>query len=96
MADARKQEELADLFRRTARAHHEVFVDVEGEDPEWPMWYAHHLTDDLNELAGSDWSRSEVVHLLIVSDREYTIAGSPGDWPEYYAAYFLDEDDGGD
>ena len=28
---------LAELFKQTGEAHHEAFLDTDGEDPEWPL-----------------------------------------------------------
>jgi len=34
---------LATLLDEVADAHHDAFAASDGEDPEWPRWYAHHV-----------------------------------------------------
>lgn len=31
---------LASLLRETGQAHHQAYIDTDGDDPEWPRWYA--------------------------------------------------------
>jgi hypothetical protein len=38
-----RQEELAALFREVGAAHHRAFATTNGDDPDWPTWYAEHL-----------------------------------------------------
>ena len=35
---------IAELFRAAGQAHERAFAATNGEDPEWPVWYARHLT----------------------------------------------------
>jgi hypothetical protein len=30
----------SDLFRATAEDHHRAFLETDGLDPDWPLWYA--------------------------------------------------------
>jgi hypothetical protein len=43
MSDEVTVERLAALFKQTGEAHHEAFLDTDGDDPEWPLWYAKYL-----------------------------------------------------
>jgi hypothetical protein len=37
--------DLANLLNETAEAHHKAFAATEGEDPDWPIWYADYFID---------------------------------------------------
>lgn len=80
-------EEVAALLRDTAQAHHEAFADVDGADPEWPLWYAEHLAPRLRELLQPELTVSELVHSLMLADEAH-----PGDrdWAETYAALLVE------
>jgi hypothetical protein len=38
-------DELANLLNETAEARHKAFAATEGDDPDWPIWYADHLLE---------------------------------------------------
>ena len=42
--------QIVDLLADTGAAHHEAFVASNGEDPEWPIWYAERLQAPLGKL----------------------------------------------
>jgi hypothetical protein len=79
---------VAAVLRETARAHHQAFLASDGEDPEWPSWYADRLQASL-AAAGIDLTRSVIVYLLVACEREFPDAGR--DWPERYAERFVSE-----
>jgi len=66
-------------------AHHDAFVDVDGVDPEWPLWYASYLADRLRDSAGFAGTRSELVYWLVRLDKEYGEADSAIPWARFYA-----------
>ena len=41
---------LAKLLNETAEAHHKAFAATEGEDPDWPIWYADYLLDKMRKM----------------------------------------------
>ena len=85
------KERLALLLREAGSAHHKAFRSTNGDDPEWPIWYAEFLQTGLNELLSVHWTKSEVVYLLLRAEKERSaITPQPG-WPEYYAASFVRE-----
>jgi hypothetical protein len=43
-------DELANLLNETAEAHHKAFAATEGEDPDWPLWYADYLLEKLRRM----------------------------------------------
>jgi hypothetical protein len=90
MSDEKKAERLAALFARTGQAHHEAFSDTDGQDPEWPLWYAAHLQDCLEPFLAAPLTRSRLVFRLIGADDEHRATESDVPWPEYYARRFLE------
>ncbi|MCB0202064.1 MAG: hypothetical protein KDI03_18505 [Anaerolineae bacterium] len=83
--------QLADLLRATVAAHHHAFIDVDGADPEWPIWYAAYLHARLPELQGVALTQSEWVFLLVLAEQRRLREGSNEHWPDYYAGVFLEE-----
>lgn len=78
--------ELEELLAAAGPAHHQAFIETDGEDPEWPLWYAEHLQDDLSAVLGASLTKSRLTYLLI--DMEEKRAGHAPDspWPSFYAA----------
>ncbi len=79
--------EVTALLRETAQAHHEAFAEVDGADPDWPLWYAEHLAPRLRELLHTDLTVSELVHSLIIADEAHP---DDSDWAETYAALLVE------
>ncbi|MFQ5947652.1 MAG: hypothetical protein ACE5KX_02165 [Acidimicrobiia bacterium] len=90
MIDVEPARLLADLLRETGEAHHEAFIESDGVDPEWPLWYADHLHDRLPDLIGTGLTKSKLVWLLVEADRQRTADAPESDWPSYYADFFLE------
>lgn len=82
--------QLKELFREVGHAHHEAFADVDGADPEWPTWYAGHLHRRLCTLLHADFTRSELIYLLVLVDRERGMHAPGAEWAGFYARFFVD------
>jgi hypothetical protein len=78
-------QQLADLFAEAGRAHHQAFSEVDGADPEWPIWYAEYLIDRLRTLLDAPLTKSELIHALVHLGRRPSV-----DWPKEYARYFVE------
>lgn len=89
MTDRDTMEQLAALFRETAEAHQAAFAACDGEDPEWPLWYAAHLQARLNALLGNDLTKSEIVWGLVSAENERQ-EEEDDDWSMFYADFFDD------
>ncbi len=77
--------QLTALLKETGAAHHHAFIETDGADPDWPIWYAEYLVDKVPALLGSTPTRSKLVHLLMQLE-EARLAESPeADWAEFYA-----------
>jgi glutaredoxin len=76
---------VAALLEETGRAHHEAFADSDGEDPEWPLWYANYSRDKLAEQFGLDYTKSKLIYCLMRADIEHRARAPATGWTEFYA-----------
>jgi hypothetical protein len=90
--DAERAQRLADLLSETAHAHHQAYAHTDGEDPEWPIWYAGYLHERIATLLDTPFTRSELVYLLVAAAREHAARDPQADWPAFYATFFLSGD----
>jgi hypothetical protein len=80
---------IAELLRGAGQAHHHAFAATNGEDPEWPAWYARYLTPALSDLLGTSFAPGALAEALGKADAEHRAMAPSQDWAEYYAAWFL-------
>jgi len=83
--------DLIEFFNETQRVHHRAYFDVDGFDLDWPIWYADYMHARLNNLIHALCTRSELVYLLVMVEKErarLSPAGLP--WAEYYADFFVE------
>ena len=80
---------IAELLRAAGQAHHHAFAATNGEDPEWPSWYARHLTPALPELLGAPLAPEALAEQLRAADAEHRAKAPSQDWAGYYADWFL-------
>ena len=81
---------LAGLLRQTGHDHHQAFIETDGDDPEWPIWYAEYLEHKLPEHIGRQPTRSEIIYLLLGAANAQEAGKSEEPWPEYYARFILE------
>ncbi len=84
------QEQITALFRESGPAHHKAYIETNGADPDWPIWYAAYLHERLSKLLKGSFTKSELVCLLIEADKEHKQKAKGTDWPSYYAQFFLE------
>ncbi len=82
-------DELAELLRRAGKAHHQAYIETDGEDPEWPLWYADYLHDKVPEHLGRQPTKSELVYLLLAAAKRQDVEANDDPWPEYYAGFLI-------
>jgi NAD(P)H-hydrate epimerase len=87
MSDSRTR--IAELLRGVGQAHHQAFAATNGDDPEWPAWYARYLTPALPELLGVAVTPEALAGQLRTVDAEHRAKAPTQDWAEYYAGWFL-------
>lgn len=85
------REQITALFVEAADAHHRAFDAVNGDDPEWPMWYARYSLKRLNELLPVRLTESTLVWLLVQADRAFRSQRPDVRWQEFYADAILAE-----
>ena len=83
-------QQLSDLFMQTGHAHHQAFIEVDGNDPDWPLWYADHLRKPLGKHLNAEFTKSELVYLLVLADKEHPLEAPGSPWPNYYARFFIE------
>ena len=76
--------DLERLFRDAGAAHHQAYLETDGADPEWPLWYAQHLFPSLSPLI-EGLTQSELVYHLVTWDKEMRATGEGRPWPTVYA-----------
>lgn len=88
MAEIDIAQELEDLFRKTGSAHNKAFIKTNGEDPDWPLWYADYLLEKLGKLLNAKFTKSELVYLLVMVEKEREMMAPGADWVVYYTNFF--------
>jgi glutaredoxin len=84
------QNEIADLLTDTGAAHHQAFSATNGEDADWPIWYAEHLQRSLGALLHADFTRSQLVYCVMNAEFERAARAPDADWSRYYAEHFAE------
>ena len=67
------------------KAHHQAFIEQNGKDPDWPIWYANYLQTPLSEILNADLTQSQIVYLLVMLDAKQSLEAPAGNWRRYYA-----------
>ena len=87
--DTEVRDGIADLLRQTGHAHHEAFLDTDGADPDWPIWYADYAHDKLRDQFGVTFHKSQLIYCLMSAEIEHQARAPDSDWPEFYANELL-------
>jgi hypothetical protein len=82
-------DELANLLNETAEAHHEAFAATEGEDPEWPIWYADYLIEKMRQMLKAKFTKSELIYLLVSAEKKNGVVAPGAYWPRFYANFII-------
>ena len=81
--------ELANLLNEAAEAHHKAFTASEGEDPDWPLWYADYLLEKMRQMLKARFTKSELIYLLVSADKKNGVIAPGAYWPRFYAKYII-------
>jgi NAD(P)H-hydrate epimerase len=81
-------DELAALFVETGDRHHQAYIESDGSDPDWALWYAPYVQTKLWDRLGRLLTRSEVVYLLVGADLAVRNGSDAADWAKAYAKHF--------
>jgi NAD(P)H-hydrate epimerase len=82
-------DELANLLNETAEAHHKAFAATEGEDPDWPIWYADYLLDKMRQMLNAKFTKSELIYLLVSAEKKNRVVAPGAYWPRFYANFII-------
>lgn len=82
-------DELAILLNETAEAHHKAFAATEGEDPDWPLWYADYLIEKMRQMLNAKFTKSELIYLLVMAEKKNGVVAPKAYWPRFYAKFFV-------
>ena len=82
-------DELANLLNETAEAHHKAFAATNGEDAEWPIWYADYLLDKMRRMLNSKFTKSELIYILVSAEKENGRMAPGAHWPRFYANFIV-------
>lgn len=84
-------EDLKALFAETGKAHHQAFIEVDGDDAEWALWYADYIQQKISDILNATLTKSELVYALVHLDRTMRKEAPETDWRTYYAEYFIQQ-----
>lgn len=90
MPESERKKRIRQLFLEVGEAHQLAFKDVGGADPEWPMWYAEYLQDKISDLLNIHITKSELVYLIVLGDKEQPLRAPGADYAKYYARFFAE------
>lgn len=82
-------DELANLLNETAEAHHKAFTVTNGEDAEWPIWYADYLLDKMRRMLNSKFTKSELIYILVSAEKENGRLAPGAYWAKFYANFIV-------
>jgi hypothetical protein len=82
-------DELVNLLNETAGTHHKAFAATNGEDPEWPIWYADYLLNKMRGMLNSKFTKSELIYILVSADKENGRMAPGAYWPRFYANFIV-------
>ena len=89
MAETDLARQLEELFHEVGAAHHQAYIETDGADPEWPLWYADFLRGRLGALLDANFTKSELVYLLVLVANEQPLSAPGANWARYYAKKFI-------
>lgn len=81
---------IADLMREAGRAHDVAFRHTNGQDADWPIWYADYLVAPMSGLFEREFTRSQLVYCLMDAEFERLAMAPEADWPRFYAEHFVE------
>ncbi len=85
-------DELTAVLAAAGPAHHAAYIETDGDDPEWPLWYAGHVADDVRRiLERPALTVSRLVWAFVNADQSHRKQAPDEPWSRFYAERFLEE-----
>ena len=83
-------QQLTELFKETGHMHHRAFLDSDGYDPEWPLWYAEYMHEKVMDIIDAELTRSELVYLLVAADLDHRDEAPGEEWTTFYGEFLME------
>jgi len=90
MTDPQLHAQLSRLIRDCERDHRAAFASTDGKDPEWPLWYADHLLQPLEQALDTEFHKSQLIYALMNADFEHTARAPDADWADFLASELIE------
>jgi hypothetical protein len=82
-------DELTAVLAAAGPAHHAAYIETDGDDSEWPLWYANHVVDDVRQILDMpDLTVSRLVWGFVDADQRHRLAAPERPWSQFYAERF--------
>jgi len=82
-------DQWTELLGQVGPAHHRAFSATDGEDADWPTWYAAWLLERLPEQARKV-DETRLAGLLATAAEKHKSSGSVEAWPGFYARFITE------
>lgn len=82
-------QKIQELLIETKKEHDQAFTETNGEDPEWPMWYAGYLKEKLTALLNIEITKSELIYLLISAEEKRKKSKAKKEWQKYFSDFLI-------
>lgn len=90
MINQRLHARLIRLLKESEQEHRAAFAATNGDDPEWPLWYADHLQKPLEQALDTEFGKSQLIYCLMNADFEHTARAPDSDWAEFFASELME------
>jgi len=84
-----RKETITALLHQAGEAHLASHQETNGDDPDWPIWYADYLLENgLETLLDAKLLKSDLIYLLVLVDKQQKSEAPGSQWERYYANFF--------
>lgn len=85
-----RKDTIIALLHKAKEAHSTAYQEVNGDDPDWPIWYAGFLLENgLATLLDAKVLKSDLIYLLVLVDKEQQRQASSVQWESFYADFLM-------
>lgn len=85
-------ERLVSVLEAAGPAHHAAYIETDGDDPEWPLWYANHVAAEVRRILDlPDLTESRLVWAFVDADEAHRREAPEEPWARFYAERFVTE-----
>jgi hypothetical protein len=89
MQNANIKNNIISLFKEAEQKHRKEFQTGIIEDPEWPLWFAEHMKEKLEENLNKHFTIGELFYLLTSAEKAHKKNAPETDWAYYCANFFI-------